>query len=176
MPDSSWHCVLKRVELWRSLSIFPGVLYHIFLPLCVIRGAAADAAVAFVRCFCCSLPLPPLPRGGHGNGNGGLLKQEKREAEEKGRLGGEGREGKPMGRLPPPAMPQNETGAPWCPPGTKKEKTADGRTRNRQLQHDFMTGPARYRFAIGKNGRSAVLGMLKRMSGTVLVNVEEPYL
>ena len=104
------------------------------------------------------------------------MKQEKREAEEKGRLGGEGKEGEPMGRLPPPAMPQNETGAPWCPPGTKKEKTADGRTRKRQLQHDFMTGPARYRFAVGIIGRSAVLGMLKRMSGTVLVNVEEPYL
>ena len=39
-----------------------------------------------------------------------------------------------------------------------------------------MTGPARYRFAIGKIGRSAVLGMLKRMSITVFVDVEEQYL
>ena len=58
----------------------------------------------------CSLfllqPSPSLPRGGHGNG--GLLKQEKREAEEeKGRLGGEGKEGEPMGC--PPASARHAT-------------------------------------------------------------------
>ena len=59
---------------------------------------------------------------------------------------------------------------------TGNEKGEDGRrTRKRQLQHDFMTGPARYRFAIGIIGRSAV-GMLKRMSITVFVDVEEQYL
>ena len=38
----------------------------------MIRAAAAFAAVAFVRCFCCSLPFLLFPRGG---GGGGLLKQ-----------------------------------------------------------------------------------------------------
>ena len=53
-------------------------------------------------------------------------REERGGGERKVGRGGEGG-GADGASARPPAMPQNETRAPWCPPGTKKEKTADGR-------------------------------------------------
>ena len=106
------------------------------LPSVIRAESAALAAVAFVRCFCCSLPFPPLPSP--------LFPPRRRrrrpveageEEEEKGGEREEGADG-PLARRPRPPAP--------AMPQTKLELLGvheEGKKKKRPW-HDFTTGLA----------------------------------